>query len=462
MTTLLLKNAQLSDGRMLDIALDKEQIVAMAQKLDCAADQSIDLQGLATGPAFCDHHIHLRATAAKANSWLCDGNVISSPTEFERTLTQQGVDSQGWIRGLGFHELHCGDLDGDALDAIRSDVPIRVQHVSGRLWLLNKAARALLGQGPWDERGRLWDQDAWLGERLRKLYADKPPSLTTLSQRLASLGVVAVTDTSPANDETALEQFSAEQNCGDLRQRMLMMGQVSLNPHYANQAAGTDVRIGPYKIHLLESELPDLDQLGEDIGVAHSYGRPVAFHCVSRAELVFALAALQQAGRIDGDRIEHAGVCPDELVPMLRGLIVVTQPIFVHDRGDRYLAEVAAEDQPYLYRLAALKQAGIALAGSSDAPYGDVNPWTGIHAAMHRKSGNGAVIGAAEKLAFVDAYQLWTGDLASPHRARTLALGGLADIAVWDRSWADIQLEPKCTKSVLTLSAGRIIWRSTP
>ena len=93
---------------------------------------------------------------------------------------------------------------------------------------------------------------------------------------------------------------------------------------------------GEHKFHLHDHALPDFDGLCEDIRRSHRADRACAFHCVPRADLVFALAALRVAGSMKGDRIEHAAVVPPELMEALRALAltVVTQPHFIAERGD--------------------------------------------------------------------------------------------------------------------------------
>ena len=45
----------------------------------------------------------------------------------------------GWLRGVAYHESVAGPLDRDRLDAWVADRPLRVQHRSGALWMLNSA-----------------------------------------------------------------------------------------------------------------------------------------------------------------------------------------------------------------------------------------------------------------------------------------------------------------------------------
>src|SRR5699024_11148520 len=123
------------------------------------------------------------------------------------------------------------------------------------------------------------------------------------------------------------------------------------------------------------------------VAAAHDAGRSVAVHCVTPVQLVLALSA----GLDARDRIEHASLVPDELIPLLvaAGPTVVTQPGLVHTRGDRYLRDVPADEHDALYRLASLQRAGIRVAASSDAPYGSPGPWLSIHAAVRRQTAGG-------------------------------------------------------------------------
>ena len=97
-----------------------------------------------------------------------------------------------------------------------------------------------------------------------------------------------------------------------------------------------------------------------------------------------------------GDRIEHASVTPPEVIAVMAhlSLTVVTQPAFVAARGDVYLRDVDPADRPDLYRCASLLEAGVAVGGSTDAPFGPDDPWLAMRAATRaprpeRLSGRG-------------------------------------------------------------------------
>ena len=84
------------------------------------------------------------------------------------------------------------------------------------------------------------------------------------------------------------------------------------------------------------------------------------------------------------------GFSAEEEVFVLRDLTVVTQPEFIRSRGDRYLSTVSPDAIQDLYRCGSLLRAGVAVKASSDAPYGDLNPWLGVQAAADRYTAGGA------------------------------------------------------------------------
>ena len=148
--------------------------------------------------------------------------------------------------------------------------------------------------------------------------------------------------------------------------------------------------LAPGKRILHDDDL-DLDELGAWIAGRHDSGGVVALHCVTAAQLVVTIAALRVAGPRPGDRIEHAAVVPDDCLDALAGLgvLVVTQPNFVAERGDQYLADVPADELHELWRVASLLAAGIPVALSTDFPFGDADPWAAMRAAVNRTTASG-------------------------------------------------------------------------
>lgn len=130
----------------------------------------------------------------------------------------------------------------------------------------------------------------------------------------------------------------------------------------------------PVKFLLDDATLPTPGELAASVAAVRP--RPVAVHCVTRVQLLVTLLALEEAGPVAGDRIEHGSVIPAETMPWLArlGVTVVTQPHFPVERGREYATDVDPDDQAHLYRCRSLGEAGIPLAAGTDAPYGSADP----------------------------------------------------------------------------------------
>lgn len=470
MTSWLIKNAELPSGQCRDVTIKNGRIHAIAERLQATpADQEIDANGGALLPGLNDHHLHLAALATARSSVACGPPDIKNSVQLSQLLQARttALADTAWLRGVGYHESVAGDIDAAWLDARASRCPIRIQHRGGRLWVFNSRALELLAPQAGDpfERvggrltGRLLDADGFLREKLGSVF----PDLTSVSRELASYGVTGVTDTTPQNNSEAHAHFLAAMRQGQLQQRLIMMGDASLDSPEIEACNESDLQVGAHKFHLLESNLPDFDSITMAIARSHRVGRAVAFHCVTRTELVFALAALHRAERYSGDRIEHASVTPPELAEQLRysRITVVTQPGFVARRGDQYLRDVAREDQPWLYRVQGLLQAGVTVAGSSDAPFGLPNPWLGMHAAVTRLTDSGACVGEVEAVSPEQALALYTSPLSAPGKSPPeLAEGDVADLCLLSQPWDQARASLSQVRVRLTLRGGSQIYPS--
>ncbi|MGH8505280.1 MAG: amidohydrolase family protein [Stenotrophobium sp.] len=462
---MLIRNAQINFDTLADVRITGGRIAEIGTGLVAQNDESvIEARGGALLPGLHDHHLHLYACAAARASVPCgppqahDAAALGAGLRAAADMLAAG----SWLRGVGYHESVAGDLDRDWLDAVVPDHPLRIQHRSGRLWILNSCAlREIAAESEVNtplERisaratGRLYDGDAWLRSRMSSMR----PSLHGISRLLASHGITGITDTSHHNGPAELAGFSEAHARGELLQEVRVMGDARLDdvPDIAGVARGE------HKFHLHENDLPDFDGLCAQIRRSHRCGRGAAFHCVTRTDLVFALAALREAGSVSGDRIEHAAIVPPELMPQLRelGVTVVTQPHFIAERGDAYLRDVAAEDKPWLYRLRGFLNAGVPLAGGSDAPYGDISPWAAMQAAVSRSSKSGAVMGYDESLTPEQALALFLSPLDTPAAApRRIIVGASADLCLLVTPWCEARVDLSQVKVRLTLKNGSAI-----
>ena len=446
MTGLLLRDAEIGGRLRADVRVAGGRVAEIGAGLTRApGERDIGCGGGALLPGLCDHHLHLHALAARSRSVSCGPPEVTGPRELARVLREAPADEHGWVRGVGYAESVAGDLDAAALDRLEPRRPVRVQHRSGALWTLNTAALTAAGitagagggeDHPGVERdeegaptGRLWRADGWLRSRLPPTG---PLPLDEVARALTGYGITAVTDATPDLDAEALAAFDRAVRRGTLPQRLHLLG-VPLEGTGPSPAPHPRVTAGPYKIVIADSGLPSLDDLTARIEAAHRSGRPVAVHCVTREALILLLVALERAGHLPGDRVEHAALVPAEVIEDLagRGLRVVTQPGFLTDRGDDYLRDVPAADHPDLYRCASLLDAGVGVALSSDAPYGPLDPWRVMDAAVTRRTRSGMVAGEAERVgprAALRAYLAPPEDPGGP--VRRVRVGAPADLVL--------------------------------
>lgn len=463
---MLIAGAEVEGRSPVDVRLAGGRVVELGAGLARrAGEECLDARGGALLPGLHDHHLHLFALAAADRSVRCGPPDVRDRAGLVRALRAAPAGA-GWVRGVGYHESVCGELDRAVLDAMLPERPLRIQQRSGALWVLNSAGIEYLGldrgvDAPGVERdaagrstGRLLRLDVWLRGHLGRGEA---PDLSGVGRRLAACGVTGVTDATHTNGADELRSLEAALASGALPQRLRVMGREDL-PEPEHPRAERGAR----KLMLAESELPPFEDLVERIERAHAWGRAVAIHCVTRTELVFAVEAASEAGVQPGDRIEHAAVTPPELLERLAALplSVVTQPNFVCERGDAYLAEVEPRDRAWLYRLEGLRRAGLAVGGGTDAPFGDSDPWRAIRAAVERRTASGRVLGPDEALEPEAALALFTTAATAPGGpARRLEPGAAADLCLLDRPWGAARqvLSSDCVRA--TWCGGVSAWR---
>ena len=103
---------------------------------------------------------------------------------------------------MGYHDSVAGPLDRDVLDAVAPAVPLRVQHRSGVLWILNSAGLARVGLAGHPD-GRLRSADSWSDALSRS-----ETNLADLSARLSRYGVTGITDATPDLDIADIVRLS--------------------------------------------------------------------------------------------------------------------------------------------------------------------------------------------------------------------------------------------------------------
>ncbi len=423
-----------------DVRVEDGLVVAIGADLPRSGAEVIDGGGGALIPGLHDHHVHLLAMAAARTSVDLSG--VADATGFDAAL--RAAKSRGtWLRAVGYDERH-GPLDRNRLDALLPGRAVRVQHRSGAAWVVSSAGLARIDEA---------SDDGWLhraDDVLARRWDDGDEvDLAAVGAHLVRCGITSVTDATPSTDPGGFALLAAARTSGDLPPRVMVTGGAAL----AATTPPDGLDRGPVKVLVADDALPAPDELVAAFRTARRAGRAVAVHCVTRVGLVLALAAWEEVGAIDGDRIEHASVVPVELLPTLAdlGVRVVTQPGFVAARGDVYLDEVETDDVAHLYRCGSLLDAGVRVAGSTDAPFGPDDPWLGIRAAVERRAPSGRTVGIDEALNPAAALDLFLSPLADPGGPpRRVVPGALGDLVLLDAPLDVVLADPSSAHVVRT------------
>jgi predicted amidohydrolase YtcJ len=402
---MLIQRATTLDGVMVDVRVGV-RIDDVADTLAPRPGEDVlDAAGGTVLPGLHDHHVHLHSAAAAETSIRVGPPQIRDRAGLATALACAEAGEDGWIRAVGYHDSVAGPLDRAALDALVPTVPLRVQHRSGVLWILNSAGLVRVGLASHPD-GRLRSTGSWSNALSRS-----ETNLADLSGRLSRYGVTGITDATPDLDIADIVRLSELHRHGELGQHVHCLA--------------------PGKRILHDNDL-DLEQLTDWIDERHRDGGPVAIHCVTAAQLLVTIAALREAGTHPGDRIEHAAVVPSDSLADVAGLAVtvVTQPNFVAERGDQYLDEIPAAEHDQLWRVASLLRAGVLVALSTDMPFGNGDPWAVMRAAVHRTTPSGAVLGIDECISARTALTMFLGRPDQPTQPRAVEPDEPADLCV--------------------------------
>ena len=447
---------------------------ASLRRLAGPATERVDCRGATVLPGLIDPHLHLFALAARRVNLDCAA--ARSMEELLALVARRAAElpADAWVRGEGVDEVRLGRLPtAPELEAVASGHPVRLRHRSRHASLLSTTALRLLGDGPGIERrvgvatGLVFGREGALGRLVGRLPTGAlAGGLAAAARELAAFGLATVADATP-RPYRALAPLRLAIGAGRFPLRVFAMRPLGSRAWEAGE------RLVPAAVKIMVEEGPSglrprPATLARLIARAAASGAQVAVHCVGAATLAAALAAFAalprrlRVGR--RHRLEHVAECPPPLIERIAalGLVVVTNPAFVHWRGDAYLGETAPLARSWLYRARTLTRAGIPLAGASDAPVVPPSPWIGMAAARTRRTAGGATLGAAEYLGARAALGLFTTGAAFALCADglgSLAPGGPADLIVVEPDPLRAPPDEVADARVrLTLVAGERAW----
>ena len=462
--------------------------------LQTSDTEMIDCGGCTVLPGFIDSHVHLMALASNLALGFTKKPEFSSIGEVRDAVLRKASSMQhgNWVR-VGIYDedvlverRHPTRWD---LDQATSVHPVKLVHGSGHVNVLNSLALSqvnILRGTPDPEYGTierqaytgeptgvLFDMDSFLDERMPRIsVTEMEAGLMDLNQLLLSRGITSIQDATSHNSPERWDFLSQAKKKGMIEPRITVMPglkymnaffDIGKKAYFGDQ----EMNLGPVKIMLTVDSgwlIPDKTELERAVNSASELGFQVAIHAV---EMKAVEVASQMMGGQFRNRIEHCSECSTVALNNIARLggIVVTQPNFIYERGDKYLEQVSDKIQPSLYRMKSLIDAGITVAASSDAPISDPNPLLGIYSAVTRCTESGNVVGLGERVDLEQALAMHTINsayAANQEKQRgSIKIGKLADLVLIDKDLTKIQkTEILDARVILTVLGGRIVWNA--
>ncbi len=465
--------ALLVDDGTVVAAGDRASVVGQAP----TGTERRSLAGALVVPGLVDAHLHV---AELARSWegLDLAGAPSLASLLDRVAAWGASHPAGPLVGRGLDPERFPDRRWPTsadLDRLDGDRPIVLVHASGHAAVVNSEAlrSSGLASGSVPVRpefvgrfpdgapnGVLYEEALGAVDRLRSAGAPvTPDALARTLARLPDLGIVAVGAMSLTLEEwRGLRDLAGERRVpitvrGYVRLALLdgvvpaELGREGDQVRLAGVKAFLDGAFGPRTAALETTYADDPTTAGQEVGADRELGDALdraaerglapALHAIGDRAVARAARLLTGRFRAGGPppRIEHASLTPPSGLRSLEAsrATLVVQPGFVW--SDAWLgARLGAARARWAYAFRTLRDRGLHLAGSSDAPYDAPDPWRGVRATVARRDPSGASANPdpREALPPEEALALYSSEgwAALGEEGGTLEPGSRADLLV--------------------------------
>ncbi len=478
------------------IAIEGDSILAVGtegeiRSLAGARTRITELGGRFAMPGFLDTHTHFLEGGFRLAS--VDLRDASSREEFARRIREHaaGLAPGTWILGGDWdHELWGGELPTrDWIDAVSPEHPVFVTRLDWHMALANGLAmeRAGLAPGTPDPPGGQIVRDesgaptgVFKDEAMALIYAaiphptdaERDAALAAAMRHAARLGVTGVHDMGGWDGLATYERARAQEvltlrvrayvplaDWARLAERVRARGGSGDDwlswgglKGFMDGSLGSSTALffEPYLDAPGETGLrvTPLEDLREQVLGADAAGLQVAIHAIgdrANAELLDLYEAVEARNgpRDRRFRVEHAQHLREADVARfaMLGVIPAMQPYHAADDGRWAERKIGPDRARFTYAFRSLAEGGAHPAFGSDWTVAPLNPLLGLHAAVTRRTLDGANPGGwvpEQKVSVDQALTAYTRDAARAgfveHRVGMLRPGMLADLVVLDRS----------------------------
>lgn len=502
------------DGKIIAVGSEEECRSALGDE-----HESVDLRGGAMLPGFIDTHMHpVVLTFFDMNVDLRGATSIEEIQGMIRAAAESD-STENWIVGLQFDEQNLTDprlLNRHDLDEACPDRPALVIKHDGHMVILNTRAIAASGisAATPDPEGGVIDRedDGYPAGPFRENATQTPlstmptPEIDSLiegakaafaklpAKGITSIGAVLQTGeegpagTSGAFDVMAMTMF-LEHVPVNLYGLLIAddMGKVEearQTPLHGDKPGGhnigavkifSDGTYGSCTAYMYEpfTDQPDKrgflvrseDSLYSCMEDAHTAGFQIAIHAIG--DLANAICVglyerlLAEHPREDHrHRIEHASSLSADIIADIArlGLVVSTQPLFIHSEKHWLHKRLGPERAKWAYPYRALLDAGIKIAGASDAPVESTDVLHAIQCCVTREG-----FETQEAITAAEAVRMYTLDAAyaqfEDSVKGSIEVGKRADLVILSANPVSVPPEKICNISVeRTIVAGKVVY----
>lgn len=455
--------------------------------LATANTQLIDAGGKTVLPGFIDAHIHIWKVG-NLKTFLLDVRGVKSIEELQDKLSDFIKHNPGnsWIQARGFNEANMkeGRLPTYAdIDKVTTERPVWLIRTCAHIGVANTMAMQLSGISPQTHvpaggeirKGADGKPNGIFTETALGLITNNIPAYSAsdyasmiyaAENELLQYGITSATD--PAVMPDLLECCHHLEHNKKLRVRVnafpvrvpdgseeiLPLPTLCQSPYLTvntvkffadgGLSSMTSAMNKPYKNSTYTGVLRLTEEFFYPIAKqAADNGFGIATHAIGDRAIDVVLNVYKQlrASTSNNLRIEHLGLPTTRQLAYMQAndIHCVSQPIFIKELGRNFAHHLEAKRLHQCYPYKSILDTGVNLAFSSDAPVvKDFNPITGIKAALHRKDGDGNVIGAGEIISLKDALKAYTINAAradgNSRNTGSIETGKYADFIILNKT----------------------------